>query len=254
MSEADGYRRFESRAAAYAAARPGYPAALIDHLMDRLALRVGAQVADIGSGTGIFTRLLLDRGLGVATVEPGADMRGMAETLLGGCPGFSSVEGTARATGLATASLDAIFCAQAFHWFNEEATLLEWRRILRPGASAALIWNYHDEASRFVADYLEVVRAFGPEAQGTMAAAWRTHLDNVLFRGRTAETVAVPHEQWLDFDGLMQRAASTSYLPKPDAPQFPALAASLRAVFDRHQRGGAVALAYRTVAVFGPLG
>lgn len=253
MIQPDAPRRFEQRANDYAASRPDYPAALVDHVFGRLALPATAEVADIGSGTGIFTRLLLARGLRVAAVEPGGDMRRTAEALLGDHPGFGSVNGTARATGLAAQSVAAIFCAQAFHWFNEEATLLEWRRILRPEGSAVLVWNYQDEASAFVADYLKVIRAFGPDAAKTMAAAWDAHRDNVLFRKSAAETVTFPHAQPLDFVGLMRRVSSTSYLPKQGDPKFADVSAQVRAVFDRHQAGGTVIMAYRTVTVFGPL-
>lgn len=247
-------QRFESRACAYAAARPGYPEELVDQVLARLALAPGAEVADVGSGTGIFTRLLLTRGLRVSAVEPGEDMRRAAEVLLGGHPGFTSANGDARATGLAARSVAAIFCAQAFHWFNETATLHEWQRILRPGGRAVLVWNYQDEADPFVADYLKVVHAFGPDAAKTIAAAVNAHRDNALFRGRNAETLWFSHRQPLDFAGLLQRVASTSYLPKPGEVQFAAVSAALRGVFDRHQLNGTVAMAYRTVAVFGPLG
>lgn len=247
------YRRFEQRARDYAASRPDYPAKLVDVLLQRLRLPLGARVVDIGSGTGIFSRLLLDRGLHVAAVEPGADMRKTAETELGEHLRFTSVNGTAQATGLATGSVAAIFCAQAFHWFNEEATLLEWRRILQLGGSTALIWNYHDETDPFVAAYLEVVRALGTDADKTMASAWNTHRDNVLFRDRAAEVVSFPHAQQLDFDGLLRRVSSTSYLPKHGDPQWGPMQERLRAVFDQHQAAGVVTLAYRTIAVFGPL-
>ena len=86
-----------------------------------------------------------------------------------------------------------------------------------------------------------------------MAAAWAAHRDNVLFRQRVAETVTFPHAQTLDFDGLMRRVSSTSYLPKQGDPQFAVVSAAVRAVFDRHQSGGTVTMAYRTVAVCGRL-
>lgn len=252
-SDPGNYLRFERRAGAYAASRPDYPAKLVQFLLHRLALPAGAAVADIGSGTGIFSRLLLGSGLHVSAIEPSGDMRMTAEAELREHLGFSSIHGTAQATGLSTGSVAAIFCAQAFHWFNEAATLREWRRILKPGGTTALIWNYHDETDPFVAAYLEVVRAFGTDADKTMASAWNTHRDNVLFRDRAAEVVSFPHTQQLDFDGLLRRAASTSYLPKNGDPRFAAMATRLQAAFDRYQSTGTVTLVYRTIAVFGPL-
>ena len=253
MDSSASFQRFQNRAVDYASGRPTYPVALLDYLLPRLALGADAEVADVGSGTGIFTQCLLERSLRVAAVEPSDDMRRMAETLLGAYPGFSSVNGTARATGLPAASVAAVFCAQAFHWFNEEPTLREWRRILRPGGTAVLLWNYQDETNGFVSDYLAAGCACGPEARKTLSASWNAHLDNVLFRHRAAEIVTFPHEHRLDFDGLIRRTSSTSYLPKQGDPQFADLAVRLRVVFDRHQSDGKITFAYRTIAVFGPL-
>jgi len=248
------FHRFERRAADYVAGRPAYPEALIDHVLRRLALAPGAEVADIGSGTGIFTRALLARGLNVVAVEPGEAMRRAAEDALGGVSGFVSQNGTAATTGLAAASVSAIFCAQAFHWFNDEATRREWRRILRPGGSAVLVWNYADPACPFVAAYLDFIRAFSADGPRIMTEAWNAHHDNVLFRESAAETAWFPYEQDLDFAALLHRVGSTSYLPNRDDARFNDMTARLREIFDGYQRGGRVRFAYRSVAVSGPLG
>ncbi len=255
MADADPstFRRFEHRAGDYAASRPDYPARLVDFLLQRLGLPAGTAVADIGSGTGIFSHLLLGRGLRVTAIEPNDEMRSTAEMKLGGHLNFTSGNGTAQATRLATGSAAAIFCAQAFHWFNEAATLREWQRILKPGGTAVLIWNYFDESSAFFPDYSGVIRAFGAEAEKTISSAWNAHLDNVLFRKGAAETVWFSHDQRLDFAGLLRRVASTSYLPNRSESSWAPMAVSLREVFDRHQSSGVVTVAYRTVAVFGPL-
>lgn len=253
MNASGSFQRFQSRASDYASGRPDYPAPLVDELVRRLALLPGEPVADVGAGTGILTRGLLERGLEVFAVEPSTDMRTEAERQLGSYPGFRSIAGTAQATGLAGHSVATIFCAQAFHWFNEESTLHEWRRILRPKGNAVLIWNYQDEADPFVADYLAVVRSAGAEAGKTLSASWNAHLDNVLFRDSASDKISFPHQHRLDFDGLLRRTSSTSYLPKQGDRQFAELAERLRVIFDRHQADGHIAFALRTIAVFGPL-
>src|SRR5688572_11749971 len=116
-SRPDPTGRFTHRADAYVKSRPSYPAGLFDVLRDECGLGPSSVVADLGSGTGIFTRLLLERGATVHAVEPNDDMRGEAERTLASEPRFHSVKGTAEATTLAAGSIHLVTAAQAFHWF-----------------------------------------------------------------------------------------------------------------------------------------
>ena len=104
-------------------------------------LRPSDVVADVGSGTGILTALLLDHGNTVHAVEPNAAMAAEATARLGGNPRFHAVAGRAEATGLPDASCDVVTAAQAFHWFDIDPTRREFRRILRPGGAVVLVWN-----------------------------------------------------------------------------------------------------------------
>jgi len=245
--------RFQQRSADYTRYRPGYPAPLLDAVSRVVGLTPGRVAADIGSGTGIFTRLLLDRGLRVQAVEPSADMRRAAETALGGRPGFVSVAGTADATTLPAHSIDVICCAQAFHWFNRQATRDEWQRIVRPGGHAVLAWNHQDYSSDFGQAYYELMLELGDGARDVIAASRRTAEDNVLFPGGAAQRIAHPNEQLLDFAGLVGRTASNSYMPKPGEPRYAGMVERLKPLFAAFARDGRVRLTYTTQAVFGTL-
>ena len=133
--------RFTTRAEDYARHRPSYPPGALDLLAARCGLTAAACVADLGSGTGILTGLLLERGAEVFAVEPNDAMRTYAEAQLTGRPGFHSVPGSAEATTLPPASIDLLVAGQAFHWFNLAPARAELLRILRPGRWAALLWN-----------------------------------------------------------------------------------------------------------------
>lgn len=253
MNSTASFQLFEQRAADYAKHRPRYPAAMVDHVVAALDLEPTAAVADIGSGTGIFTRLLLERKLRVHAVEPSDGMRRAAEADLADAPGFVSVAGRADATGLPPASVDAIVCAQAFHWFNHPRTVAEWRRILRPGGQAALVWNFIDDRQPFARAYLEVLLATHPSARGTIESALSMPANNVLFSPGRSSVVTFSHEQVLDLDSLIGRTRSLSFAPRPEEPAFADMAARHRAIFDAHQVNGWVRLAYRTVAIYGPI-
>ncbi len=137
----ESHEKFTGKASIYKKHRPNYPGEYIDHLAKYNYLGAQSVIADIGSGTGILSKQLLDKGFKVACVEPNGDMRSAAEAELKDYPGFSSVNGTAEHTGLAGNSVSLITAAQAFHWFDKELFKAECRRVLKQGANVALVWK-----------------------------------------------------------------------------------------------------------------
>src|SRR4051812_17140317 len=133
MTDLDPRRRFSVTAGLYEKYRPTYPAEIIDWLVAEAGLLAGAQVVDVGCGTGIATRLFAARGFNVIGVDPNEEMLTKAKAL----GGARYERGDAAATGLQNGAADLIFAAQAFHWFAIEPTLREWRRVLRSGGSGA---------------------------------------------------------------------------------------------------------------------
>lgn len=245
--------RFTTRVENYARYRPGYPPEAIALLERRCGLRPGAAVADIGSGTGILTALLLASGAEVAAVEPNAAMRAAAEASLGARGGFRSVAGSAEATTLASASIDLLVAAQAFHWFDVERARAEALRLVRPGGWAALLWNERpSEATAFLADYEALLKRHARDyARITASRAEPASMRRFL--GETLEAAAFPNQQVLDFAGLKGRLMSSSYAPEPGDPQHEPMIAGLREVFYRHQHGGRVVFPYRTLVYFAQL-
>src|ERR1039457_7327385 len=110
--------RFSDRVENYVSYRPGYPPEVVDLLRAECGLRPSHIVADIASGTGVFTRLLLENGNSVFAVEPNTEMREMGIQQLEGYPRLVSVAGTAEESTLLSASVDFVTAAQAAHWFD----------------------------------------------------------------------------------------------------------------------------------------
>ncbi|MGX1567601.1 class I SAM-dependent methyltransferase [Streptomyces sp. NPDC055506] len=130
---------FNTAAAQYAANRPSYPPALFDAIEDLAGHPLpGSRVADIGAGTGIATALLNARGADVIAVEPGD---GMAAQFRRTLPAIPIIRGTGDDLPLATASLDFVTYAQAWHWTDPARAVPEALRVLRPGGALALWWN-----------------------------------------------------------------------------------------------------------------
>jgi len=126
----------------YARFRPGYApqvAAAILSYVGRDAASLDA--ADVGAGTGIWTRTLADHGLhSVVAVEPNDDMRGQGVEASRGT-GIVWHKGSAEATGLPDASADLVSMASSLHWADFDKACDEFHRILRPGGAFVALWN-----------------------------------------------------------------------------------------------------------------
>jgi SAM-dependent methyltransferase len=255
----DPTTRFSGRVDDYVKTRPSYPRGVLDVLRDGCGLSAASTASDLGSGTGLFTRLLLESGATVHAVEPNDEMRAAAQATLGDTPGFRSVAGRAEATSLGPGSVEIVTAAQAFHWFDVEATHREMRRILRTpatgqdaGSSVALVWNDRDlEATPFLREYEELLIRRCPryrELQGKADSNGK--FDALLGRGRwTRRTVA--NEQQLDREGLVSRLLSSSYAPRPGEPTHDETMAELRSIFDRRAESRLVTMLYTTVVILG---
>lgn len=250
----DPTRRFSGRVRDYDRWRPGYPRGILDRIAGEGLLPPGVVVADVGAGTGRLTRLLLDRGARVIAVEPNAEMRAACERRLGGREGFRAVDGRAEATGLDDGCVDLVTAAQAAHWFDLEASRREFRRILRPGGSVALIWNLRRSgATPFMAAYEALLREHGTDYERVAHDGLdRASLDRFFGAGRYGSG-SLPNRQVLDREGLRGRVLSASYVPAPGEDGHEALIAALDALFDAHARDGLVRLDYDTCLHLGAL-
>jgi len=127
-------------AALYHRTRPSCPIELVDRLVSHAGVHAGDSVAEIGAGTGLFTRRLSGRGLAITALEPVPEMRAQAERLAD----VTWSAGTFEQTGLPDASQRWVVSCQAFQWADPAAALPELRRILDPGAWLTTVWYAYD--------------------------------------------------------------------------------------------------------------
>lgn len=243
--------RFSDKADAYARYRPSYPSALLDELERAVYGAAGRSVADIGSGTGIFSSQLLDRGFNVYAVEPNQDMRDAAESALGGQAGFSSLPGEGARTGIPSAAMDAVVCAQAFHWFADRDSVLEMYRIAKPGAPILLTWNYRPEApDGFQGRYESLINAHCPDYTATSHKNLNEAQIAMLFPERRIRTFRYDNSRSLDFDSLKGSLESCSYCVPADHPNHAPLMTGLREAFDTFSVDGSVRVGLQCVGYF----
>jgi SAM-dependent methyltransferase len=253
MRASNATSRFSDRVENYVRYRPGYPAEALRVLKDECGLAASDVIADIASGTGIWTRMLLENGNPVFAVEPNAEMRQAGERLLVGCPRFTSVAGTAEATTLPHEAADFVTAAQAAHWFDRERARQEFVRILRPGGWLVLLWNERiTDSTPFLRDYEQLLLTFGTDYEAVRhertTAAVNEFYDPAPFRERV-----FPMRQEFDYAGLEGRLLSSSYAPGPEHPKYGPMLSELRRIFDEYVESERVAFDYNTRVYFGRL-
>jgi SAM-dependent methyltransferase len=222
---------FAEQADAYERGRPSWPQHAIARLLERLGART---VLDLAAGTGKLTRVLAAHADEVIAVEPLDEMRRVLEERL---PQVRALAGTAEAIPLPDASVDAVFVAEAFHWFDPPRALPEIARVLRPGGGFVVMWNASDDDDEpWIKDLFPVVREHALEKSGATLREnmpWREAIEADGHFGPLHDE-EVPHEQPTDRDRLIAMLSSFSAIAGlPDDRRAKALAA-FREVLDRH--------------------
>ncbi len=245
--------RFTTRVDAYVRYRPTYPQAVVDSLIRKFPADspVSLSVADVGSGTGIFSRLLLEHGFTVYGVEPNAAMRQQAEVSLAAYAGFSSVAGEATRTTLPDRSMNVVAVAQAFHWFAVPEAVEEFGRILKNSGLALLMWNdRRTNVDAFHEGYESLLVRYCPEYP--VVNHRKVTLQRIcdLFPGWKISVEHFENEQRVNFEGLRGRFESSSYCPLPDARAYAPLMDQLRQLFGKYSRNGAITLRHDCVAYY----
>jgi SAM-dependent methyltransferase len=253
MAVTNATSRFSSRVGDYLRYRPGYPPQVIGLLRSDCGLTPESVIADVASGTGIFTRLLLENGNSVVGIEPNREMRAAGEQCLKGFERFTSVAGSAEATTLPAQSIDIITAAQAAHWFNRSQARREFIRILKPGGWLVLLWNERKtEGTAFLRDYERLLLTYGTDYQEVRHERTTAEIADFFapspFQLRTFET-----SQACDYPALAGRLLSSSYTPQPGHPAYEAMLGELRRMFATHQIDERVVLRYDTRVFYGRL-
>jgi ubiquinone/menaquinone biosynthesis C-methylase UbiE len=217
-------RGFQSGAAAYEAARPGYPDEALAVLRDEVGIRTATTVLDLAAGTGKLTRRLVELGATVHAVEPVSGMRAQLTSAVGSVAEVA--DGTAEEIPLPDAAVDVVTVAQAFHWFDAPAALTEIARVLRPSGRLAILWNERDEATPWVAEMSRLIRWHERTVSRYQHVDWAAV---VAASGRFTllEQHAMRWDQPMTADLLAERVRSISYIAAMPVPERERLAAEV---------------------------
>ena len=251
MPASNATSRFSDRVENYVRYRPGYPPQALQVLWDECGLSPQHVVADIASGTGIWTRTLLENSNRVFGVEPNPDMRQAGERLLASFSKFASVAGTAEATTLPDCSIDFVTAAQAAHWFDRERSRHEFVRILKPEGWLVLLWNERlTDSTPFLREYEQLVLTYGTDYEDVRHEK-TTDSVNEFFDPMPFQSHVFEMRQDFDYAGVEGRLLSSSYSPGPGHPKYAPMLRELRGIFDRHAVDGLATFDYKTRVYFG---
>jgi ubiquinone/menaquinone biosynthesis C-methylase UbiE len=211
MPESRVARTFDRTAELYERARPGWRVEAVDYVVRELGLHRGATVLDLGAGTGKLTRVLVERFDRVVAVEPLDGMRTVLESL---APRAEALAGEAEQIPLPDSSVDAVFAADAFHWFDGERALAEIARVLRPRGGLALMWNAPDKPTEpSIAAAGELLNERGsPERQISRydSGEWRDPFAGSAFE--ELREARFDNPQVLDREGMLAYLGSMSWI------------------------------------------
>jgi len=226
--------RFTGKADIYKKYRPSYPKELFDYLYSQVGFNQNNAIADIGSGTGIFSRLLLERGSKVYCVEPNEDMRRTAEKDLSGFENFISVNGNDKNTGLQDKSIDFVTAAQAFHWFDRQAFKSECQRIIKPGGKVVIIYNSKDADNEIVRKADETINKYCPDTKGHRQRGEPPEYYADLFAGGVCEYKTYRNDEKFNRESFIGRNLSSSYSPseETDPEKYHGFVKELNVLFD----------------------
>lgn len=243
---------FTDKANIYAKYRPSYPNEYIEYLLSANELNENQIVADIGSGTGIFSRQLLENDLHVIGVEPNDDMRKMAEQSLKRYPRFQSIKATAEHTTLKENSVDLVTVAQAFHWFNKEAFKIECQRILKQKAHVALVWNSRDGTSPIIKENADICQKTCPNFKGFSGGIEETpEMFNSFFKDGKYEFKEYQNDLLFDYEGFLGRNLSASYAPKKNDKEYKNFIFLLSELFEKYSKNGKILIPNLTRSYLG---
>lgn len=213
----------------YERGRPGWPFEVVGIP----ALPPAAPVLELGAGTGKLTRLLVSKFEDVVAVEPD---EGMRRLLVARCPNAQVLAGSAEEIPLAAGSVDAVFAAEAFHWFDGGRALAEIARVLRPHGALVLMWNLPAGPTEPSIEAVEQLLlgelgsskdelGYDPLDLSTRRYAsgeWRLPFAESPFE--QLQETQLPNPQTLDRDGLVAFLASMGWIADlPDVDRLPLL-------------------------------
>jgi SAM-dependent methyltransferase len=150
IDRSEGRHLFGLDPEGYAEVRPEYPETIYRCLIDHRALLPDTATLEIGAGSGLATRRLIELGANPITViEPDVRFAPLLQRLRGATEADMRVVHSAfEDADLPHQAFDLVAAATSFHWLDPHAALERIADVLKPGGFVALWWNVFQDLER----------------------------------------------------------------------------------------------------------
>ena len=200
---------FSLGAELYQQVRPSYPPEIVVWLQDQLKVGENSTVIDLGSGTGKFLPFLLQTQAKVIAVEPVTAMREQLEQRYST---FECLQTSSDQLLVKDESINAIICAQSFHWFSNIETLKEMYRVLIPTGHLGLLWNQRDITVDWVKALADEIEPFEADTPRYHSEKWKQVFEQQqLFQFNGLQTFQLKHTGTVE-QVVSKRLLSTSFI------------------------------------------
>lgn len=200
---------FSQTAELYQKARPSYPTEITHWLQQALHLNQHSKVIDLGAGTGKFIPYLQQVTPHIQAIEPIAEM---LEQLQQQYPNIECIQTDSKKLKIPHSSIDAVLCAQSFHWFADQASLKAIYQVLKPQAQLGLVWNQRDTSIDWVKEIADFILPFEGDTPRYHRGTWCEVFKNTsLFKFISVQTFPLYHTGTVE-NVVIQRLLSTSFI------------------------------------------
>lgn len=249
----DNTNKFTLKAKAYSLGRSDYAKSFIDYLFNSLSFSSQTIVADVGSGTGKFTKQLLEKGATVYAVEPNDDMRLTAEKELSCYSSFISIKGSCSDTTLKSGSVDFVTAAQAFHWFEPKLFYNECKRILKPNGKVILLWNSRDKEDEINKDIAQTNKKLCPEFKGFSCGMKQDDERIKDFFVGGYEKLIFDNPIYFNEESFINRMLSSSYSLSQGDKDYDEFLCEIKRIFLKYELNGKIKVGNSTVSYIGKI-
>ncbi|MBP1550806.1 MAG: class I SAM-dependent methyltransferase, partial [Oscillospiraceae bacterium] len=229
-----------------------YSVELIEYLKSEIITKHSV-IADIGCGTGKFTKQLLEIGNKVYGVEPNHNMLDTAKCELEKFNNFIPVNGSSSATVLIENSIDIITVAQAFHWFDVKEFYRECKRILKPNGYIILIWNTRDLSDTLNKDSYKIFEKYCPEFKGFSGGMTEDDIRIKDFFNNRYKKLCFENPIVYTKETFIKRCLSASYSLTVNDNRFMEYIEELDKLFEKYSVSGTLIMKNYTIAYIGTL-